>query len=64
MKQKQLQLQKITCSKKVLKLKKNVWLGWELNLQLRRLTTVCLHGFDSNVHQLFSVFSLPHCNGL
>ena len=32
-----------------------------LNPQLSWLTTVCLHGFDRNVPQLFFVFSLHLC---
>jgi len=29
--------------------------------QLRWLTTVCLRGFDRNVQQLFTIFSLHQC---
>jgi len=53
-------LEKKTCFKKVQKLKKS-WLSVGLNPQLRWLTNVCLSGFDRNVQQLFTVFSLHQC---
>ena len=41
--------------------KKDQKLSVGLNPQLRWLTTVCLHGFDRNVQQLLTVFSLHQC---
>ena len=48
------------CTQKFKK-KKKFSLGKGLNPQLSWLTTVCLHGFDRNVSQLFLVFSLHQC---
>jgi len=47
----------ITGKKNVLQKKSR---NWKTSLDLRLLTTVCLRGFDRNLQQLFTVFSLHH----
>ena len=54
-------LEKKSASKRFRNWKKKFGLGWDCYPPLRWLTTVCLRGFDRNVQQLFTVFSLHQC---